>query len=82
MCQDTNLPAGLFTVVSCQNEYIIDIMDIHWFGKGGSIGSMSPTPWFLLLKMRYDDKTDRAEIFSLNFFSFIELWQNLCSVLM
>ena len=71
----TNLPAGLFTVASSLNEY--KITNFHWFEKGGKIGSMSPHPWFLLLNMKYDDRTVKAEIFCLNFLNFMLLWQNL-----
>ena len=47
-----NLPAGLFSVVSSLNEYICFIFVTHWLGKGGIMGSMSPHPWFLLLKIK------------------------------
>ena len=49
---NTNLPAGLFSVVSSLNEYICFIIVTHWLGKGGIMGSMSPHPWFLLLKIK------------------------------
>ena len=39
---NTNLPAGLFSVVSSLNEYICFIIVTHWLGKGGIMGSMSP----------------------------------------
>ena len=66
----TNLPAGLFTVVSCLNEFQNN--KFHWLRKGGNIGSMSPHPWFLLLNIKYDD-----EMFCLNFLSLMLVWQNL-----
>ena len=74
---NTNLPAGLFSVVSSLNEYICFIIVTHWLGKGGIMGSMSPHPWFLLLKIKYEDNTVNAEIFCVNFFSLIFFWQNL-----
>ena len=42
----SNLPAGLFSVVSSLNEYICFIIVTHWLGKGGIIGSISPTHGF------------------------------------
>ena len=78
---NTNLPAGLFFVVSSLNEYIYTyicfIIVTHGLGKGGIMGSMSPHPWFLLLKIKYEDNTVNAEIFCVNFFSLIFFWQNL-----
>ena len=65
---NTNLPAGLFSVVSSLNEYICFIIVTHWLGKGGIIGSISPHPWFLLLKIKYEDNTVNAEIFCVNFY--------------
>ena len=55
----TNLPAGIISVVSNLNEFF---ESIHWLGKGGTIGPMSPHPWFLLLNIKYDDKTLTAEM--------------------
>ena len=57
------------------------IIYFHWFGKGGKIGSMSPHPWFLLLNIKYDNRTVKAEIFCLNFLNLMLLWQNLWSFL-
>ena len=41
---NTNLPAGLLSMVSSLNEYMGFINVTRWLWKGGIIGSISPPP--------------------------------------